>query len=214
MTVESYLLYLGVVAAFFATPPDTSQLLVISHSLRHGLRRSTAVIAGDLSANVLQMTAAAFGLAALIATSAEALTVVKWLGVAYLAWLGLRLMLSRGTETAAPASVRAQAARMFRAGFLTSSANPYAVVFFGALFPQFIDPAQAIWPQLLILGATYLVVDGLILLLWGWAAERAMGRLGRISGLWINRVCGGLMVAAAALLAVKDLPAPEPRTAT
>ncbi len=81
MTIEIYLLYLLAVGIFFATPPDTSQLLIISNSIRHGLKRSKWTIAGDLSANCLQMTAAAFGLAAVIASSAFAFTLVKWLGV-------------------------------------------------------------------------------------------------------------------------------------
>ena len=68
MSIETYLIYLGVLAAFFATPPDTSQLLIISNSLRHGLRRSLATVAGDLSANAVQMTLAAFGLTAVIET--------------------------------------------------------------------------------------------------------------------------------------------------
>jgi threonine/homoserine/homoserine lactone efflux protein len=72
MSWETYLVYLAAVAVFFATPPDPSQLLIISNSIRHGLRRSAFTIAGDLTANSLQMTVAAFGLAAVIATSAEA----------------------------------------------------------------------------------------------------------------------------------------------
>lgn len=206
MTPETYLIYLGVLAAFFATPPDTSQLLIISNSLRHGLRKSLATIAGDLSANALQMTLAAFGLTAIIAASANALWVVKWLGVAYLVWIGLRLMMSR-PDTAGPGA--AQRGTLFRQGFLTSSANPYAVVFFGALFPQFINPGVAVLPQLLILGVTYLVVDGLILLLWGWAAQRTLGRVKNLTNLWINRVSGALMIGAAVLLGLKDV-AQEP----
>jgi homoserine/homoserine lactone efflux protein len=205
MSVETYLIYLGVLAAFFATPPDTSQLLIISNSLRHGLRRSMATVAGDLTANTLQMTAAAFGLTAIIAASADALAVVKWLGVGYLAWIGLRLMLAPAEERSVGSAVRGGPGVLFRQGFLTSSANPYAVVFFGALFPQFIDPGLPVWPQLVILGATYLLVDGAILLLWGWAALRTVGRIRRLTGTWINRVFGALMIAAAALLASKDL---------
>lgn len=205
MTLETYLIYLGVVAAFFATPPDTSQLLIISNSLRHGLRRSLATVVGDLTANTLQMTAAAFGLTAVIAASADALWLVKWLGVCYLAWLGLRLMLAPAGQISHESADRARFAALFRQGFLTSSANPYAVVFFGALFPQFIDPSVPVWPQLLILGATYLIVDGLILALWGWAAIRTVGGIGRVGGVWINRFCGMLMLGAAALLASRDL---------
>ncbi|GAB5446750.1 MAG: LysE family translocator [Gymnodinialimonas sp.] len=201
MSVEVYLLYLGVLVAFFATPPDTSQLLIMSNSARHGLRRSLAVVAGDLTANSLQMTAAAFGLTALIAASADALWVVKWAGVAYLAWIGVRLILSKPSADAPKPATTA----LFRQGFVTSSANPYAVVFFGALFPQFIDPSVAILPQLLILGVTYLVVDGLTLIAWGWVAARTLGRIKVLQGIWLNRISGGLMLAAAVLLGSRDL---------
>lgn len=208
MSIETFLLYLGVLAVFFATPPDTSQLLIVSNSLRHGLRRSLATVAGDLSANMLQMTAAAFGLTALVAGSGQALAVVKWLGVAYLAWIGLRLMLSRnGAVDVAPA----RAGHLFRQGFLTSSANPYAVVFFGALFPQFIDAGAPVLPQLLIFGGTYLVVDGVILVLWGWVALRTLGRVRSLSGVWINRVSGALMIGAAVLLGARDITAEPSR---
>ncbi len=202
MSIETYLLYLGVLAAFFATPPDTSQLLIISNSLRHGMRKSLATVAGDLTANSIQMTLAAFGLTAIVAANASALWVIKWAGVAYLLWIGLRLMLSKG---AADTPQAAAPGRLFRQGFVTSSANPYAVVFFGALFPQFIDPSLPILPQLLILGVTYLVVDGAVLLLWGWAAQRTLGRLKALTGVWINRISGALMIGAAMLLGLKDI---------
>ncbi|MDW4500098.1 LysE family translocator [Sulfitobacter sp. D35] len=207
MPLETYLIYLAAVAVFFATPPDTSQLLIVSNAIRHGLRRSLWTVAGDLSANALQMTAAAFGLAAVIATSAQAFAVIKWAGVAYLAWIGLSLMLRAEPEMRTGAGVAGTRLRLFRQGFVTSLANPFAVVFFGALFPQFIDPALPLLPQLLILGATYLAVDGAILLGWGWLGRRAAGLIGTRSRAVVNRVCGGLMIAAAGLLALKD---PEP----
>lgn len=85
-----------------------------------------------------------------------------------------------------------------------SQSGPFAVVFFGALFPQFIDPASPVAPQLLILGVTYIVVDGAILLLWGWLGIRAASALKQFSFGLINKVCGSLMIAAAALLATRD----------
>ena len=201
MSVETYLIYLGVLAAFFVTPPDTSQLLIISNSLRHGLRRSLATVVGDLSANSIQMTLAAFGLTAVVATSADALWIIKWLGVAYLAWIGLKLIFSREqVDAPTPAG-----GHLFRQGFVTSMANPYAVVFFGALFPQFIDTGQPVWPQLLILGVTYLLVDGIILVLRGWTARRTIGRLTAMTHQWVNRVSGTLMLGAAVLLGLKDI---------
>ena len=204
MTVETYLLYLAAVAVFFATPPDTSQLLIISNSIRHGLRRSAVTIAGDLTANSIQMTAAAFGLAAVIAASADAFVWIKWIGVAYLAWIGLQLMLSTRHEIHVSANPARSSWRLFRQGFVTSMANPFAVAFFGALFPQFIDPGKPVLPQLVILGVTYLGVDGTILVAWGWLGIRAASTLRRHSFEVINRICGALMIAAAGLLASKD----------
>ena len=204
MPMETYLIYLAAVAVFFATPPDTSQLLIISNSVRHGLRRSVFTIAGDLTANCLQMTGAAFGLAAIIATSASAFLWIKWLGVAYLLWIGVQLVLAKERAGDVSANASGQSFRLFRQGFVTSMANPFAVVFFGALFPQFIDPGAPVLPQLLILGVTYLAVDGAILLLWGWLGIRAAAVLKRYSFGLVNKLCGALMIAAAGLLASKD----------
>lgn len=204
MTWETYGLYLAVLAAFFATPPDTSQLLVIARSLNHGPAKALWTIAGDLSANILQMTAAAFGLAALVAGSAEVLSLVKWAGAAYLAWIGLRLLISAppsGPGTAAPTPRR----HHFLLGFLTSAANPYAIIFFAALFPQFLDPTTPILPQLAILGLTYLVVDGAILLAFALGAHRLSTRLKTNRSPWPTRISGALMIGAAALLGLRDL---------
>ncbi|WP_236628009.1 LysE family translocator [Sulfitobacter sp. HI0040] len=129
---------------------------------------------------------------------------MKWLGVAYLVWIGVQLILSKEQSADVEANISSQSIRLFRQGFVTSMANPFAVVFFGALFPQFIDPTLPVLPQLFILGITYLIVDGVILLIWGWLGDRAASALKRRSFGLINKVCGALMVAAAALLASKD----------
>ena len=204
MTLDIYLLYLAAVGVFFASPPDTSQLLTISNSIRYGLRRSAFTIAGDLTANSVQMTCAAFGLAAVIATSAGAFVWIKWIGVAYLAWIGIQLFRSKEKDFGVDASESGTSARLFRQGFITSMANPFAVVFFGALFPQFIDPASPVLPQLLVLGGTYLFIDGAILILWGLFGIRAASVLKSHSLGVVNKICGSLMIAAAALLASKD----------
>lgn len=211
MLWETYLLYLAAVVAFFATPPDTSQLLVMSNGIRHGCRAGWTIM-GDLSANALQMAAAAFGLAALIATSAHAFAAIKWLGVAYLVWVGVQTFRSAPKALEVGGRTHTSASSLFRQGFVTSSANPYAVVFFAALFPQFIDPSAPTLPQVAILGATYLVVDGLVLVLWGRLAALSLGRVKALSMRGVNRLCGLLMIAAAGLLAFKDFdPGPAVR---
>jgi homoserine/homoserine lactone efflux protein len=208
MQAEVYLVYLATVAVFFATPPGTSQILMISNSLRFGARRALPTAAGDLTANVVQMLAAGMGLAAIIGTSATALTVIKWLGVAYLLWFGIRTYLAAanvGANVGAPdAQPDSHPSRLFFQGFLTSAANPEAVFFFAALFPQFIDPQLALWPQLLILGATYLFFDGVLLIAFGFGAARFLDVL-RTRTRLLNRLAGLMMIAAAALLGAKDV---------
>ena len=88
MTMQIWLTYIVTVLVLMSTP-GPSQLLMLSNSASHGFRRSLATAAGDLSANALQMLASGLGLAVIIAASGQALLVIKWLGVAYLIWLGL-----------------------------------------------------------------------------------------------------------------------------
>ena len=91
MPFEVWTLYVATVLAMMITP-GPSQLLMLSNSGVHGFRRATATAAGDLTANALQMLAAGLGLAAVIAASGAALTLIKWAGVAYLIWLGARMI--------------------------------------------------------------------------------------------------------------------------
>ena len=202
MSVDTYLLYLVTVGIFFATPPGTSQILIMSTALRIGARRAWITGAGDLTANALQMCIAGLGLAAFLATSATGLTIIKWMGVAYLALYGVRLFFAPAPDLSA--SARPEPARkLFAQGFVTSGANPEAVFFFAALFPQFIDPAAALGPQLLILGVTYLVIDGAILAVMAITATRLLSGL-RTRGRLLNRIAGTMMVGAAVLLGAKD----------
>ena len=202
MTLETYLAYITMVFFFFAHPPGPSQILFIAHSMRHGVGRSFPTMAGDLSANTIQIIIAGFGLVGLIHTSASFFLAVKWLGVAYLVWIAISIIGSSGRSRKVP-TVTGRA--FFRQGFITSAANPYAVVFFAALFPQFIDPSRPLAFQIAVLGLTYLVIDGSILLLMGGMAHRLVKALGGKFERWIGRVSGFFLLVAAVLLAFKDL---------
>lgn len=205
MTIEVYLAYLATVAVFFATPPGPSQILMITNSARFGVKRSLATVAGDLSANALQMIAAGFGLAVLIAQTDWLLDVIKWAGVAYLIYVAIRTFRAKPQDMAANgADAQIPARTLFLQGFFTSASNPKAVFFFAALFPQFITPDATIGPQLLALGVTYTIVDGVILVLYGATAARLMRGLATRGNL-LNRVSGTMMLGAAALLGAKDV---------
>lgn len=202
MSPETYLLYLATVLVFFATPPGSSQILIMTTAARMGARKAWPTAAGDLSANALQMTIAALGLASILASSATALTVIKWVGVAYLAFLGLRMFFAPAQNFAEAPEVSRK--RLFAQGFLTSGANPEAVFFFAALFPQFLDLSQPIFPQLIILGATYLIIDGVVLAGMAAMSGRLLSKL-QTRGRLLNRLGGAGMMAAAAVLGAKDV---------
>lgn len=206
MTFETWTLYVLTVLALMSTP-GPSQLLMLSNSGAHGFRRALATAAGDLSANSLQMLAAGLGLAAVIAASGTALAVIKWAGVAYLIWLGLRMIRrAKGDDPlSAAARPRTSLGALWMQGFLTSAANPKAVVFFAALFPQFISAEAAFWPQFAILSATYIVMDGAFLSAYGISASWIAARFKGAAKVWVERIGGGFMIGAAILLGLKSV---------
>ena len=203
MTMETWILYVAAVAAMMSTP-GPSQLLMLSNSLAHGFRRSTATAAGDLTANMIQMLLAGLGLAALIAAFKDALFFIKWAGVAYLIWLGVKMVVSPA-KAASEAAARPKLRALWLQGFLTSAANPKAIVFFAALFPQFISVEAAFWPQFLILSATYIVMDGIMLTFYGASAGWLGARVKGAAHQRLQQVGGGLMIGAAILLGLRPV---------
>lgn len=205
MPFDTWKLYLLTVLVFMITP-GPSHLLMLSTSASHGFRRSLSTAAGDLSANVLQMLAAGLGLAAVLAAASGAFAVLKWCGVAYLIFLGLRMIVRAGRSADGdPHSRSASASALWLQGFITSAANPKAVVFFAALFPQFIDPAGSLVLQLSVLGVTYIAVDGFFLAAYGAGADWIASRFKDGAKHWIERAGGAFMLLAALLLGLKSL---------
>ncbi|WP_170517924.1 LysE family translocator [Ruegeria atlantica] len=203
MSFDIWITYVITVLLLMSTP-GPSQLLMLSNSATNGLKRGVFTAAGDLTANLLQMLAAGLGLAAIIAASGTALAVIKWLGVAYLVFLGVKMIVKADRKTTQTAP-RASRKALWMQGFITSAANPKAVVFFAALFPLFIDGALPFWPQFAILSVTYLTIDGLFLTAYGGSASWLAARLKGTARLWLDRAGGGFIIFAALLLGLKSL---------
>lgn len=204
MTLETWMLYVAAVAAMMSTP-GPSQLLMLSNSLAHGFRRSIATALGDVTANFLQMLLAGLGLAALITAFDGALTFIKWAGVAYLLFLGVRMARGRNGGGEQEAATRATLRRLWLQGFITSASNPKAVIFFAALFPQFISAEAAFWPQFAILSATYIGMDAVLLTLYGGGAGWIGKRVKGASRARLDKIGGGLMICAAVLLGLRSV---------
>ena len=203
MTAETWLLYVGTTVLWMSAP-GPSHLLMLSTAMSNGFHRSLATAAGDLSANAIQIILAGTGLAAFLTASRYGFAVIKWAGVAYLVWIGARKIIAsyRYGPGAVPLS-KTSLRQLWLRGFVTSSANPKAIVFFAALFPQFIDPSKPLAAQIAILGATFIVTDGLFLSAYGkgasWLADRLQDRRKAL----VERVAGLGLVVAAVLLGLR-----------
>ncbi len=203
MSTDTWLLYVGTVLIFMSTP-GPSHLLMLSVSMSNGFHRSLATAAGDLSANTIQILLAGLGLAAVITGSRYGFAIIKWAGVSYLVWVGIRQIVAsyRGHTGSRDIPITSLRRLWFR-GFVTSAANPKAMVFFAALFPQFLDPQSSLAPQIAILGVTYIVIDGCFLASYGKGASWIAQKLRSQHKVWVDRAAGASLIIAAVLLGLR-----------
>lgn len=202
ISVTTLIAYIGLSAAI-SIAPGPNVLFTMTQSAWRGPRAGLFAAAGIETANAVYVLCSAVGLAGLIAASGAAFEVIKWAGAAYLVWLGFQaIRASLNPATPSPLFTGEASARAYRDGLMIGLGNPKTILFFLALFPQFIDPAHAIWAQSLILGALSIVIDFVVQLLYtlmGGALSRALscGPAKR----WFERGVGGafmgLAVAAA-----------------
>ncbi len=162
-------------------------------------------MAGAVLSDFVLIGAVALGLGALLAASEFWFGVVKWVGVCYLAFLGVMLLRSRGTLDgalqSAEASNAASARSIFLKSFLVAATNPKGYLFFSAFLPQFIDPSA---PQLQQYAALALIFAGIdFIVMFGYAlfGSQAVRLLRKSGALWLDRICGGALLTLAASLA-------------
>ncbi len=199
MPLGSYLGFLAAVTALMILPgPNVA--LIVGTSLDRGLRSGLEVVAGTTAAMAVQLVAVTVGLATLMASASHLFEALRWIGVAYLAGLGLRALASR-PEALRP-QIRAEArGRAALRGFAVSSTNPKTLLFYGALLPQFVDPTRDLRTQSALLSATALAAAGTIDTLWALLATRLHGLLA-LRPAWRQRLSGGCLLGAAAGLAL------------
>lgn len=202
MRWETWSLFVATEAILSLTP-GPAVLMVLSRALKHGSAKSVWSSLGILSANAFYFVLSATSLGAVLLASYHVFYAVKWIGAAYLIYLGVSTFISKTPlvplSTASPLHA---GWRLFIDGFVLQAANPKALLFFCALLPQFIDPTQPIAFQVLILGASSVLVEFIILLGYGILAGSASRFAGnpRFSTV-TNRIAGSLLIGAGAGLA-------------
>ena len=194
--------------------PGPDVLYIVSSALRSGVRAGIVAALGIVSGCFVHVLAAALGVGALLATSATAFTVLKWLGAAYLLWMGVKLLLARGGSSVAPAvadrsSTPTDLWRVYRQGFLTNVLNPKVALFFLAFVPQFIAPGtEDKVGAFLLLGLLFNLNSLPINFGYAWLAGWASRRVGTVQRAmhWMDRAAGVMFIGFGLKLALSDNP--------
>ncbi len=204
MNIETWLAYCTTVFIFLVSP-GPSHLFMLGTSLSSGFKRSWASGAGDLTGHVWQITVASVGLVSFLYAFAEMFIVIKWAGVVFLIYLGISQFRKKDQKASVSGQPGQGVFPFFWRGFLTSSANPKAVVFFAALFPQFVNTNEPTMHQFIILGLTYIFIDGCFLTFYGLFADWISSRFERHIDRHLNRISGTLLIGSAILLGLRDI---------
>ncbi len=203
-------LWLFVIAGLLLNfTPGPDLLYIVGRSAAQGFQAGVWAALGIGAGCFVHIVAAALGLSAILATSALAFTVVKWIGAAYLVYVGISLLLTRRATAATPiaAPVQTSRTRIFWQGFLTNALNPKVALFFLAFVPQFIAAASPTKVMaFLFLGVIFNVNGTLWNIFVAWTSSRLLGQLSAATdfGLWLNRMLGSFFVGLGVKLALSE----------
>ena len=201
MSLDHYLAFTAATAILLIIPGPTV-LLVVSYALGHGRKAASASVAGVALGDFTAMTCSMLGLGALLAASATLFTVLKWIGAAYLVYLGIKLFRAPVSDPAAPtaAAPETRSGRIFLHLYAVTALNPKSIVFFVAFLPQFLDLGAPVLPQIAIFEVTFLVLATLNALSYALMAAAARRTIRKPAvQRAVNRLGGSLLVGAGVL---------------
>ena len=166
-----FFIFLQIILILFITP-GLPRVIIVSHTLNYGLKRSVWTAFGDISANICQGILVVFVIGSLLKDNPEALNLMKWAGILYIVYLAY------DTYTAKLSSLKSKSKNLkssfsfYRDGFLVAGLSPKAIIFFGTIFSSFIDFTGNYVIQFVILMSTYVVLDFTTLIIYGLAAQK------------------------------------------
>jgi len=202
MSVELWAAFVFAATILLVIPGPTI-LLVLSQAITHGRRSVIPLVAGVVSGDFTAMTLSLLGLGAILSASAALFTLLKWIGACYLFYLGIKLWRSRPDDEgfSVAATVRSKGS-LFKSSFIVTALNPKGIAFFVAFLPQFINPKEPAQTQLLILGATFLLLAGINAALYAIFAGHVRDAIRNTTvRRWFNRCGGTVLIGAGALTA-------------
>jgi threonine/homoserine/homoserine lactone efflux protein len=202
MTWQTWSLY-ALAAIGLSLTPGPNGLLALTHGALHGTRKTLATITGGSLGFGLVIGLSMFGIGALLANWAGLLVIMKWLGGAYLVWLGIQLVRSEPIDISrSQNAVSAKFRILFGQGLFSAISNPKGILFFVAFLPQFVNPRESLLTQFLIMALTFIVIEFVYELTVATLADRIKPLLVR-AGKNFNRVFGGVFIAIGVLLPLR-----------
>ena len=172
--------------------PGPTIILVISQAIAHGRRAVVPLTAGVTLGDFTAMTVSLLGLGAILASSAALFSMLKWIGAAYLIYMGIKLWRSTPESHALSLSAsKASGVSLCKSAFIVTALNPKSIAFFVAFLPQFINPQTKALPQFIVLGATFLFLAALNAALYGFFAGQLRERMQRTGVHRFFNRCGG-----------------------
>lgn len=194
MDYSTYFLFL-VTTAVVVFSPGGAAVAIASQGAGNGMRRTMFGVTGVALANAVYFAMSATGIAALLIASNLIFSIIKWVGVAYLVYLGLNAIFSASGGIVVKAGAKSSRKSLFAKGFVIEFANPKALLYFAAILPQFVDTTAPILPQILLMGLTTILLDFVSYSLYAFLGFRLTRNAVKD---WviksINRVAGGALI--------------------
>jgi homoserine/homoserine lactone efflux protein len=199
MSMHIWLLYVAAVLGL-SMSPGPNGLLALTHGAARGWHKTTFTVCGGVIGFVAVIAMSMFGIGALLQASASALAVLKWLGGAYLVWLGFHVWRSplAGVRTGAEQGAGSGKA-MFLQGLLSAGTNPKVLLFFTAFLPGFIDPGRSLFTQFVIIAGTFAAIEFATEMLIARMAQKINAWMAHAGGVF-NRMCGAIIMIIGILL--------------
>lgn len=202
MTFETYITYV-VACVILSIVPGPNVTVIVANSLRGGIRAGMATVFGTQLGVFLALAVLAAGLQVIIQSAGLAFEIIRLFGAGYLVWLGYKMLTSSGKlQFDETGGARQKTGTCFWQGCLVFLSNPKALVFFGAFIPQFIDPSSATFAQVVLLGATFMVITTTLDSGYALAAGGARQWLSRSRVQLVERFSGCCMIAGGLWLAL------------
>ena len=171
MLPVDFFIFLQIILFLFITP-GLPRVIIVSHTLNYGLKRSVWTAFGDISANICQGILVVFVIGSLLKDNPQALNLIKWAGIFYIVYLAYDTYSAKLISYKSKSKYSKSTFSFYRDGFLVAGLSPKAVIFFGTIFTSFIDFSGNYLIQFLILMTTYVILDFITLMIYGFAAEK------------------------------------------